>query len=260
MKLSVPTFNLYLILILAKKYFMRFILLIACIFLAEITNAQITLDKLKKVSHKAQEVIDYSTLSEQEVKKGLKEALIIGSTNSVMNASKEGGFNNNLSIKIPFPAEAQKMKATLLKVGMKSQVDRFEYVLNEAAEDASILAKDIFINAVKEMSIQDAMSILRGGDNAATIYLRNQTFNNLYIQFKPIVGSSIEKVDLAKYWGILANRYNALPLVKEINTDLEDYVANKAIDGLFILIMEEESDIRNNPKARVSEVLRRVFR
>jgi hypothetical protein len=190
----------------------------------------------------------------------LKEALIVGATKSVANASKEGGFNNNLSIKIPFPAEAKKMKITLVKVGMKSQIDRFEYVLNKAAEDASILAKDIFINAVKAMSIRDAMSILRGGDNAATIYLKNQTFNNLYIQFKPIVGSSIEKVDLAKYWGTLANRYNALPLGKAINADLEDYVTKKAIEGLFILIMEEESNIRNNPKARVSEVLQKVFR
>ena len=239
---------------------MRFILLMACIFFGDIISAQITLDKLKKASNKAQEVMDYTMLSEQEVKQGLKEALIVGSTKSVINASKEGGFNNNLSIKIPFPAEAKKMKITLVKVGMKSQIDRFEYVLNEAAEDASILAKDIFINAVKAMSIRDAMSILRGKDNAATIYLKNQTFNNLYIQFKPIVGSSIEKVDLAKYWGTLANRYNALPLGKAINADLEDYVTKKAIEGLFILIMKEESNIRNNPKARVSEVLQKVFR
>jgi len=239
---------------------MRLILLIAYIFFTQSMSAQISLDRLKNAAHKAQTLIEHSDPSEHEVEKGLKEALIVGATNSVMYASKEGGFNNNLSIKIPFPEEAQKMKKTLIKVGMKSQIDRFEYVLNEAAEDASFFAKDIFIDAVNKMTIHNAMSILSGGDNTATIYLRNQTSENLYITFKPIVKRSIEKVKLTSYWSALVNRYNALPLTKEINADLEDYVVNKAIDGLFILIMQEENNIRNNPKARVSEILQRVFR
>ena len=143
---------------------------------------------------------------------------------------------------------------------MKSQIDRFEYVLNEAAEDASNFAKDIFVNAVKEMTINDAMSILKSGNGSATIYLRSKTTHSLYIKFKPIVERSTKKVDLAKHWAILAARYNSLPLTKDINSDLEDYVVNKAIDGLFILIKQEENNIRNNPEARVSEILQRVFR
>ena len=239
---------------------MRFVFLIACFFCAQNMVAQISLGKLKNAANKAQAVINHSELSENEVNKGLKEALIIGVTNSLGKASKEGGFNNNLVIKIPFPEDAQKMKNTLIKVGMKSQVDRFEYVLNEAAEDASNFAKDIFVNVVKEMTINDAMSILKRGDDSATIYLRSKTTASLYIKFKPIVARSIKKVDLTKYWAVLTARYNSLPLTKEINADLEDYVVNKAIDGLFILIKQEENNIRNNPEARVSEILQRVFR
>ena len=209
---------------------------------------------------KAQEVINPTTLSKDEVAKGLKEALSVGAANSAANASEKGGFNNNLLIKIPFPEEAQKMRKTLIKVGMQSQVDKFEYVLNEAAEDASNYAKKIFINAVKKMSINDALSILKGNDNADTTYLKNQTSKELYAKFKPVVKSSIEKVNLAKYWSVLAESYNALPLAKEVNTDLENYVTNQAIDGLFILIAKEEKNIRNNPNARVSEILQKVFK
>ena len=239
---------------------MRVILLILFGFLVNTMNAQINLNKLKRAATKAQEAITPTSLSKDEVTKGLKEALIVGATNSAVNASEEGGFNNNLLIKIRFPKDAEKMKTTLVKVGMKSQVDKFEHVLNEAAEDASNFAKDIFINAVKNMSINDAISILKGDDNAATTYLKNQTSEKLYSKFKPVVRSSIEKVNLTKYWSTLAARYNSMPLTKAVNTDLEDYVTQQTISGLFILIGEEEKNIRNNPKARVSEILKKVFK
>ena len=239
---------------------MRFILLVAFSFLVNTITAQINLNKLKDAATKAQEVINPTTLSKDEVAKGLKEALIVGATNSAANASKEGGFNKNLLIKIPFPKDAEKMKTTLIKVGMQSQVDKFEYALNEGAEDASNFAKEIFINAVKNMTITDAMAILKGGDNAATTYLKNQTSKELYAKFKPVVKNSIEKVNLTKYWSTLSERYNAIPLTTKVNTDLEDYVTNQAIEGLFILIANEEKNIRNNPKARVSEILKKVFK
>ena len=152
------------------------------------------------------------------------------------------------------------MKKTLVNVGMQSQVDKFEYLLNEAAEKASSFSKQIFINAVKGMTIEEAMSILKGDEDAATNYLKTQTFTELYVKFKPIVRNSIEKVDLAKYWTILVDRYNTLPLTKELNPDLESYVTNQTIDGLFILIAKEEKNIRNNPKARVSKILQKVFK
>ena len=230
------------------------------VFFINSVSAQINLNQLKHAASKAQETIHPTSLSQDEVIKGLKEALIVGTKNSTLNASKEGGFNKNDLIKIPFPEEAQEMKNTLIKVGLQSQVNKFEYLLNEAAEDASNFAKDIFLNAVKRMTINDAMIILKGNDNAATVYLEAQTSKLLFAKFKPVVKKSIDSVNLTKYWRILIERYNAIPLTKKINTDLEDYVTNEAISGLFILIAKEENKIRNNPQARVSEILQKVFK
>jgi len=239
---------------------MRIILLVAFFFLAHTMSAQISLNRLKNAAVTAQEVVNPKKLSTDEVVKGLKEALIVGAKKSTANASEQGGFNNNILIKIPFPEDAKKMKETLIKFGMESQVAKFEYTLNEAAEDASGFAKDIFVSAVRNMTINDAISILKGNDNAATTYLKGQTSQELYIKFKPIVNNSIKKVSLTKYWGILSSRYNAIPLTEEVNTDLADYVTNQAIKALFILIEKEEKNIRENPQARVSEILKKVFK
>jgi hypothetical protein len=152
------------------------------------------------------------------------------------------------------------MKVTLINIGMQGQINHFEKTLNAAAEDASKFAKEIFIEAVKNMSIKDAMSILKGNDKAATIYLKEQTSKDLHVKFKPVVKKSIEKVNLTKYWNTLSGRYNALPMTTNVNPDLEDYITTKAINGLFLLIAKEEKSIRNNPKARVSEILQKVFK
>ena len=238
---------------------MRFILLVFA-FIGYTMKAQINLNNLKNAANKAKEVINPRSLSNEEVVEGLKEALIVGTINSTKKASKEGGFNSNLAIKIPFPEDAKEMKSNLVKFGMSTQVNKFEHVLNEAAEHASVFAKDIFINAVRDMTINDAKFILTGNDNAATNYLKNQTSAELYVKFKPIVNKSINKVNLTKYWSVLSARYNSIPLTKKVNTDLEDYVTNKTISGLFILLATEEHNIRNNPKARVSEILQKVFK
>jgi hypothetical protein len=234
--------------------------LFAFIFIAYSISAQVTLNKLKSAAIIANTAINPSALSKDDVVKALKEALIVGATNAAVNASKKGGFNNNSLVKISFPKDAKKMKTTLVKFGMKSHVDKFEFLLNEVAEDVSNFAKDIFINAVKRMEINDVMKIFKGDDNAATTYLKNQTYNELYAKFRPIVQNSIEKTNLTKYWGGLAERYNKIPLSKEVNADLEDYVTNQTIDGLFMLIAKEEVSIRNNPKARISEILKKVFK
>lgn len=223
-------------------------------------SAQGALQKLKGVASQAERIIKPPTLSQQDITSGLKEALIVGAKNSVFKASKKGGFNTNKLIKIPFPKDAAKMKKTLVKVGMQSQIDKFEYTLNEAAEEASKYAQDIFINVIKKMDIKDAANILNGGLHAATKYLENQSRRDLYLKFKPTVKRSIEKVNLTKYWGVLAETYNSIPLTKKIDTDLEEYVANQAINGLFVLIAKEEENIRKNPKARVSEILEQVFK
>jgi len=140
------------------------------------------------------------------------------------------------------------------------QVKQFEESLNSAAEEASKFAKEIFITAVKNMTITDAFKILKGEDNAATIYLKKQTSKELYKKFKPVVKKAIEKVHVTKFWGQLSGRYNALPMTNKVNPDIEDYVTNKTIDGLFVLIAKEEKNIRNNPDARVSELLQKVFK
>ena len=135
---------------------------------------------------------------------------------------------------------------------IKEKLD--EYVIGQK------FAKEIFIEAVKNMSIKDAMSILKGNDKAATFYLKEKTSKDLYVKFKPVVKKSIEKVKLTKHWNTLSGRYNALPMTTNVNPDLEDYITTKAINGLFLLIAKEEKSIRNNPKARVSEILQKVFK
>lgn len=217
-------------------------------------------NELKSASTKATEVITIKELNKSEIESGLKKALELGASNSIELASEKGGFNNNNLIKIPFPAEAEKMKSTLINVGLKLQVKQFEESLNSAAEEASKFAKEIFITAVINMTITDAFKILKGEDNAATIYLKKQTSKELYKKFKPVVKKAIEKVHVTKYWDQLSGRYNALPMTNNVNTDIVDYVTNKTIDGLFVLIAKEEKNIRNNPDARVSELLQKVFK
>lgn len=239
---------------------MRFLLFVVFGVIVNTMIAQINLNSLKSTATKAQKEINSLELSQSEVVQGLREALIVGARNSSSNASQKGGFNTNSLIRIPFPKDAEKMKKTLVRIGMQSQVTEFEKTLNAAAEDASRFAKEIFIDAVKKMTIKDARSILKGKDNAATNYLKKQTSKKLYVKFKPIVKRSIAKVDLTKHWNILAERYNTIPLSQKINTDLEDYITNQAINGLFVLIANEEKEIRNNRKARVSRILQKVFK
>ena len=239
---------------------MRVVLLMIFGIVAHSVCAQISLDKLRSNAVKAQDVINGKNLSEDQVAKGLKEALILGTTISVKNISKPGGFNNNYLIRIPFPEDALKMKEKLLKIGMNKQIERFEHVLNEAAEDASNYAKEIFINAIFNMTIQDAMSILKGDDAAATNYLSNQTSQELFVKFNPIISNSIKKVNLTKYWRNLVESYNKIPFTNPVNPDLDVYVTNQTINGLFVMIRVEEKKIRNSPEARVSEILQKVFK
>ena len=238
---------------------MKIILSVVLSVLVSSASAQSWKD-LKSAATKAKEVITTKELSKSEIASGLKEALEVGASNSSELASEKGGFNKNNLIRFPFPAEAEEMKSTLIKVGLKLQVKQFEVSLNSAAEEASKFAKEIFITAVKNMTITDAFKILKGEDDAATIYLKKQTSKELYTKFKPVVKNAIEKVHVTKYWNQLSLRYNALPMTNKVNTDIQDYVSNKTIDGLFILIAKEEKNIRNNPDARTSELLQRVFK
>lgn len=201
-------------------------------------------------------------LTNDEVIAGLKEALTVGTNNSAGLASKMDGFNKNAKIRLPFPEDAMKVKEKAIQWGMEDKVEEFELTLNRAAEEAAKEAAPIFVNAVKEMTVQDGFAILKGEDNAATKYLQDKTTAGLKTAFTPKVEAAIETVNLTKYWEPLSKKYNqAMTLTggEKVNTDLTAYVTDKAIAGLFVLIAEEEGKIRDNPAARVTDILKRVF-
>lgn len=198
-------------------------------------------------------------LTNAEVISGLKEALTVGTNNSSALTSKLDGFYKNPEIFIPFPAEAIKVKEKVEAIGMKKQVDEFVLTLNRVAETASKEAAPIFVDAIKNMSIADGFAILKGENNAATHYLREKTSASLKIKFNPIVKNAISTVEVTKYWNPIISAYNKIPLTEKQNPDLEDYVTTKAMDGLFLMIQKEEANIRLNPAARVSDILKKVF-
>lgn len=201
-------------------------------------------------------------LSNDEVIAGLKEALNKGAENSVSVASLTDGFWNDARIRIPFPPEAEKMKSTLNSIGMTKQVEEFEHTLNHAAEEAAKEAVPVFTAAVKGMTVSDGFAILKGKEDAATTYLREKTTGELAARFRPIVEAATKKVALTNYWTPLANGYNKASLFtggKAVNPDLDAYVTERAIAGLFTLISVEEARIRRDPLARTSDLLKRVF-
>ena len=236
---------------------MKFIFLALMLILSHPCLAQI--DLLKVASTKSSALLSNSA-NKEEVTKGLKEALVIGANKAVKNSSVKDGFYNNILIRIPFPAEAEKMKKTLKKAGMQSQIKGFEKSINSAAELASKEVLVIFVEAINAMNIKDALQILKGGNTAATSYLKKQISVKLYNKIKPIAKKAIQQVEVTKYWNPLVKSYNIIPFTKSVNPNLEDYVTNKTIDGIFVLISNQEKEIRNNPKARTSELLLKVFK
>ena len=234
-------------------------LLILFFIFSNVINAQININDLRNASKKAQQLINSKDLTDQEITKGLKEALSIGVKKSSNSASKKGGFNKNNLIRIPFPKDATLMKNTLIKIGLKNKVNDFEYKINETAENACMSSYDVFYNTVIQISFNDVQEILNGENNAATNYLRQNSYNQLYKKFLPIVTKSIQSLDLTNYWEDLKKNYNKIPLARKITTDLNDFITRKAIDGLFYLIEKEEQNIRKNPSARITDILKRVF-
>ena len=194
-----------------------------------------------------------------EIGLGLKQALEIGTTNGANQLSAKDGFLGNLAVKILFPPEAQKVEKTLRTIGLGSLADNVIVSINRAAEDAAKEAKPIFISAIKQMTITDATNILLGNKDAATTYFKRVTTAQLMEKFRPVIEGSLAKVGATKYWGDAANQYNKIPLVKPVSTDLSAYVAQKAIDGMFIQVAQEELKIRDNIGARSTGLLQKVF-
>lgn len=230
---------------------MRKIHWIWVIALAACTTAQInqTLGDLGKST----------PLTTAEVADGLKEALVKGISTGSDQASQLDGYFKNPQIKIPFPPDVKKVEDRLRQIGLGGEVDKFVLALNRGAEDAAREAKPIFITAIKSMTIQDAWAILKGEENAATEYLKRVTSAQLYEKFQPVIASSLNKVNATKYYGDLVNTYNKIPMVEKVNPDLNDYATNKAMDGLFLLIAAEEKKIREDPIARTTDLLKKVF-
>lgn len=198
-------------------------------------------------------------LTTAEVGDGLKEALIKGISNGSDLASQLDGYFKNPEIKIPFPPDVKKVEDRLRQLGLGGEVDKFVMTLNRGAEEAAKEAKPIFISAIKQMTIEDAWGILKGDQNAATQYLQRTTTAQLKEKFAPVVQSALNKVNATKYYTDIVTRYNSIPLVQKVNPDLNDYATDMAIQGLFTMIAKEEKNIRQDPVARTTDLLKKVF-
>ncbi len=220
----------------------------------------------KKVFKKAEEVTGISGSSskggftEAEAVKAIKEALSNGITKGVDKVSVTDGYFKNDIIKIPFPENAKRVENTLRDMGLGSMIDDVVLSLNRAAESAAKEATSIFVNAIKQMTVNDAISIVNNKQqDAATRFLERTTTEQLVSAFKPPIQVALDKVNATKYWSDVMTQYNRIPFVTKVETDLPDYVTRKAITGLFYMISLEEAKIRKDPAARVSEILRKVF-
>ncbi len=201
-----------------------------------------------------------SNVSENEAGMGIKEALTQGVTTAVLNLNKTDGFFGSEIYKLLLPPDALKIEKSLRKVGMGDQVDKAILAINRGAEDAVAFAKPIFVDAIKEMTLTDALNILKGNKDAATQYFKQKTSDKLIAAFTPSVQTSLEKVNATKYYGDIVKSYNNFPTtLKKINPDLTSYVVGKAVDALFDQVAKEEANIRANPLARTSDLLKKVF-
>jgi hypothetical protein len=204
--------------------------------------------------------VSLGSLSNTEIVTALRQALEIGSQNAGSRLNTVNGFFGNAMIKVMMPPEARNVESTLRRFGFGQVADKAILSMNRAAEDAAGKAAPIFINAIKGMTITDGLNILRGGNGAATTYLRNATTASLTQAFRPVIQSSLNKVGATAYWGDAMRIYNGLPITRnKVNPDLTAYVTERALNGLFVSIAEEEAKIRTNPAARVTDILRKVF-
>ena len=190
---------------------------------------------------------------------GIKEALAVGTENAVKSLGRESGYFANQAVKILLPSSVQKLADVARKAGFQQQVDELILTMNRAAEKAAPLAAAHFANAIRSMGIQDVQTILKGGDTAATTFFERKTRDPLFAAFKPSVGKTVEQAGATRAYKGLMERVERLPLVGRQKFDLDDHVTNKALDGLFYMVGEEEKKIRRNPLARTSSVLKAVF-
>jgi hypothetical protein len=198
-------------------------------------------------------------LDNADIVNGLKEALEIGTAQATQLAGQENGYFNNPAIKIPLPESMATTETLLRAAGMGDQLDAFVLSMNRAAEQAAPEAKSIFWDAIKQMQFDDAKRILNGRDNEATLYFQDKTTDQLTAVFKPLVNQSMESVGVTQQYHTLQTGAEAIPFLSDWLVDLDDYVTAQALEGLFFLVAEEEAKIREDPAARVTELLQKVF-
>jgi hypothetical protein len=236
------------------KKFSFGVILFSMFIIPAVSSAQIKLPKLFPANKSG------SGITENEAGQGIKEALSQGVTNAVLNLNKTDGFFGSEFYKMLLPPDAKKVENTLRSIGMGAQVDKAILSINRGAEDAVGFAKPIFVDAIKQMTLTDALNIVRGPKDAATNYFKEKTKEKLITAFSPSVKSSLDKVDATKYYSNIVTTYNNLPTTfKKTNPDLTSYVVSKAVDALFDQVAKEEANIRANPLARTSDILKKVF-
>ena len=236
--------------------------LLVCLFIISLFSCSIIEDASTTILSPTNNSPSKIDLTNEEVISGLKEALNVGIKNAVNLSSVTDGFLKNDVIRLPFPPDAIKVREKAINFGLSKQVTTFEETLNRAAEEATKKALPIFVGAIKNMSVSDGFSILKGGDGAATKFLKSQTSNQLVIAFAPVVKEATTKVQLTAYWNPIITRYNSAMTLsggQKLDPDLDAYITQKAIDGLFYLVETEENKIRKDPLARVSDILVKVF-
>jgi hypothetical protein len=199
-----------------------------------------------------------SNLSSSDIVDGLKQALSLGAQKSGDKLSAKDGFFKDAAVKILLPQQVRDVENKMRMIGLGKLVDNAELSMNRAAEDASKAAAPIFLDAIKKMTVTDALNILRGSDTAATGYLRKTTTPELTASFRPVIVESLKKTDAAKYWKDVFNAYNRFSS-KPVDDDINSYVTGKALDGLFYYVAQEEVNIRKDPAARVTDILKSVF-
>ena len=243
---------------------------IAALIIVSLVNGQGVFGKINKALNKDSSKKIFTgivnsgagkkSLSSEDIINGLKQALSVGTENTKAKLNKTDGFFKDAALKILMPAEAQKAEKTLRQFGMGNLVDKAVLSMNRAAEDAAGGISAIFIDAIKQMTIKDGLNILRGGDFAATDYLKKTTTAALTEKMRPIIESSLSKVNATNYWKEVFTNYNRLSFSKQpVNTDLSSYVTDKSMSGIFYSIGQEEQKIRKDPAAQVTDLLKKVF-
>ncbi len=236
---------------------MKYVLILSCLFAGKQVHSQTLMDLKKNVQQNMQRTS--ASFTQDEAVRALRDALQKGAVWAAEKVHQADGYFKNPKIKIPLPPDAQQAESRMRSMGLGNTVDEAVLNLNRAAEAAGESAKEVFVQAIKNLTAEDAISIIKGQPTAGTQYLKDQSGSQLYQRFKPIIEQALQQVGATRHYTALAEQYNRIPGVAKINPNLADFTTQKAIEGLFLLIGEEEQNIRANPAARTTELLKKVF-